>query len=122
MKRRRVTILRARGLRECMSFPEVLLWQKLRRDANGYRFRRQHPVGPYILDFYFPELKLAVEVDGYVHVGQAAFAHDTRRDTWLETQGIEVLRLAARLVLQDMECALQTIETVADERRSRMSA
>ncbi len=101
-----------------MSFPEVLLWQKLRKDSHGFRFRRQHPVGPYVLDFYCPELKLAVEIDGSVHHGEEAAAYDERRDAWLRRQGIHVLRLSARLVFEDMDCALLTIIGAADERKA----
>jgi len=51
-----------------MTLPEVVLWQHLRgRHFSGPRFRRQHPAGPYVLDFYCPAAKLAVEIDGYVH-------------------------------------------------------
>jgi very-short-patch-repair endonuclease len=96
-----------------MSFPEVLLWRKLRKDQSGFRFRRQHPVGAYVLDFYCPELKLAVEIDGSLHYDDAAVAYDKRRDTWLRGQGIHVLRLPARVVFENMDSALMTIAGVA---------
>jgi very-short-patch-repair endonuclease len=58
----------ARRLRQDMSLPEVLLWARLRHRQPGVpRCRRQHPIGPYVLDFYFSEAKLAIEVDGYSH-------------------------------------------------------
>ena len=92
-----------------MTFPEVLLWQALRKKTHGPRFRRQHPVGPYVLDFYCEEAKLAVEVDGADHHPDEAAAYDERRDAWLRRHGIRVLRLSARLVFEDMDAALLTI-------------
>src|SRR5260370_33825496 len=59
------TFRRARQLRQQMSLPEVVLWQALRKARfAGLRIRRQHPIGPYILDFYCPAARLAIEVDG----------------------------------------------------------
>jgi very-short-patch-repair endonuclease len=70
-------------VRRDMSLPEAILWECLRgRRLNGLRFRRQHPVGPYVLDF-FHEARLAIEVDGTQHDLPAQFQHDLRRDGWL---------------------------------------
>ncbi len=63
--------------------------------------RRQHPIGPYVLDFYCPAAHLAVEVDGYVHGTGDIPERDERRDTWLKAQGISVLRIAASDVMAD---------------------
>ena len=107
----RRTINRAKALRKTMSLPEVLLWRELRGQAlGGLRFRRQRPVGPYILDFYCAEARLAVEVDGQGHQFEAQAAHDLRRDQWLARNGVCVLRLPAVLVLKEMDAALRTIE------------
>jgi very-short-patch-repair endonuclease len=104
------TIHRARELRGAMSLPEVLLWRQLRRQGlEGLRFRRQHPIGPYILDFYCEEARLAVEVDGEGHGYGDQPAHDERRDAWLGRHGVRILRLSARLVLKEMDSALGTI-------------
>jgi very-short-patch-repair endonuclease len=85
-----------------MSLPEVILWECLRdRRLSGLRFRRQHPVGPYVLDFYGAEGKLAVEVDGAHHDLPEQFQHDLRRDRWLAERGIRVMRLAASEVLDE---------------------
>ena len=101
-----------------MTFPEVLLWQALRKKGHGLRFRRQHPVGPYVLDFYCEEAKLAVEVDGADHHPDDAIAYDQRRDAWLKRAGIRVVRLSARLVFEDMDAALLTIIGAAEEGKS----
>ncbi len=83
-----------------MTKPEVILWSYLREDAlKGLRFRRQHPIGPYILDFYCAPLKLCIEIDGIVHATVAAERHDQRRTAWLAMQGIRVVRFAASDVL-----------------------
>jgi very-short-patch-repair endonuclease len=114
MEAPRQTIERARELRRKLSLPEGLLWTRLRgRRLAGLRFRRQHPIGPYILDFYCDELRLAVEVDGQSHAPPDRIAHDLRRTAWLATQDIRVIRLAARRVLDDMEGAVGFIRQSA---------
>jgi very-short-patch-repair endonuclease len=85
-----------------MTLPEVILWQELRGGKlNGLRFRRQHPVGPYILDFYLPSARLAIEVDGSVHSTSDQAKHDALRTAWLAKRGVRVLRIAASDVLSD---------------------
>jgi len=76
-----------------MTAPETNLWALLRRQSSGLRFRRQHPMGSYILDFYCPSAKLCVEIDGVAHKEQQVY--DTHRTKWLERQGIRVLRFGA---------------------------
>lgn len=93
---------RARKLRREMSLPEVLLWQRLRRPADAtVKFRRQHPRGPYVLDFYCEKARLAVEVDGELHAREEKVRADASRDFWLESNGVRVLRVTAAAVLRD---------------------
>ncbi len=93
-----------------MSLPEVLLWGAIRGGrVEGCRFRRQHPIGPYVLDFYCSSVKLAVEIDGLAHDQPDQMRHDARRDAWLAQQGVRVLRLPARYVLDDLDGAYETI-------------
>ncbi|WP_423068469.1 endonuclease domain-containing protein [Devosia sp. CN2-171] len=95
-----VTFKRAKRLRREMSLPEVLLWQHLRGgQLAGLRFRRQHPIGPYILDFYCAQVGLCVEIDGYSHDSEAGLQHDERRTLWLGGQNIRVFRVTAADVL-----------------------
>ncbi len=111
-----VTYKRARHQRRAMTLPEVLLWQDLRHGrCDGLKFRRQHPIGPYILDFYCAEMRLAVEVDGAVHEQEAQTRHDVQRDGWLAERGIRVMRFAARDVLADDQRAaiLDAIAAIA---------
>ena len=105
------TVKRARALRAAMSLPEVQLWQALRARPDGLKFRRQHPAGPYILDYYCPAARLCVEIDGQSHNARAG--HDAARDDWLAAQGIVTLRLPAELVLADVAAAVATIVAAA---------
>ena len=83
-----------------MSLPEVILWQHLRGGKLcGLRFRRQHPVGPFVLDFYCAERRLAIEVDGRAHDNAERVEHDERRTMWLNNQGVQVIRLMASDIL-----------------------
>jgi very-short-patch-repair endonuclease len=85
-----------------MSLPEVKLWDCLRGNRlGGIRFRRQHPVGPFVLDFYCPAARLAVEVDGGHHDHPAHIISDRRRDAWLAERGIRTMRFAATDILHD---------------------
>jgi len=105
-----LTLKRARRLRRTMTLPEVLLWQELRgKKLQGLWFRRQHPIGPYILDFYCAQVRLAVEIDGGAH--EARTAHDARRDEWLFRRGMRVLRIPAMDVLKrdNMDSVLRRI-------------
>jgi very-short-patch-repair endonuclease len=100
-----------------MTPPEARLWVQLRRKAvEGWRFRRQHPIGPYVLDFYCDSAKLAVEVDGQTHWLGAQPDRDERRDAWLALRGIRTLRLPARLVFEDLDTAVRTIHHWAQDK------
>jgi very-short-patch-repair endonuclease len=106
----RLTKDRAKALRRTMSLPEVLPWKALKGGAiDRLRFRKQHPLGPYILDFYCDAAKLAVEVDGASHGTGDRPVRDERRDAWLAAQGIATLRLPASLILRDVDAAVRTI-------------
>ena len=99
----------ARKRRREMSFPEVLLWQDLRKEPGGWYFRREHPAGPYFLDFYCAKAKLCVEVDGEAHARGDRPERDARRDAWLAGHGVRVLRVPAAEVLCDLDAVLRHI-------------
>jgi very-short-patch-repair endonuclease len=85
-----------------MSLPEVVLRQALRKgQLGGLRFHRQHPIGPYILDFYCASARLALEVDGLTHDDTNRLRHDRHRDTWLANRGVKVIRILAADVLRE---------------------
>ncbi|WAG79873.1 DUF559 domain-containing protein [Metapseudomonas furukawaii] len=104
-----------RALRRRSTDAEQRLWTRLRaRQLAGLKFRRQHPVGPYVLDFYCMEKALAVEVDGGQHY--LALGRDSVRDAWLMKRGIRVLRVSAREALAETNAVLERILLVALER------
>lgn len=89
---------------------EARLWTYLkRRQLHGWKFRRQHSVGRYILDFYCPEAQLAVELDGAVHDDPARAAYDAERERHLAGLGIRVLRFENRCVFEQPEAVLAAI-------------
>ena len=111
------TVTLARRLRKSMTPPEMRLWAMLRRHAvEGYRFRRQHPIGPYILDFYCDRAKLAVEVDGVDHGLGDHPARDERRDRWLGERGVETLRIPAMEVRDNLQGVYDDILRAAVKR------
>ena len=81
--------------RRKMTFPEVLLWQQLRKEPDDVQFRRQHPAGPYVLDFFCHEAAVAIEVDGLAHDLGSNLQRDIARDAWVADQGIQTLRFRA---------------------------
>jgi very-short-patch-repair endonuclease len=105
---------RATRLRAEMSLPEVLLWKRLKgSQVGGLQFRRQHPVGPYVLDFYCATASLCVEVDGAAYHADEQLEFDEARDAVLQGYGIRTLRLSARCVLKEMDFALVAIAEAA---------
>ena len=86
-----------------MSLPEVLLWRLLRSNLARVKIRRQHPLGPYVLDFYCAERKVAFEIDGIAHDMGDRPQRDAQREAWLKSQGIAVIRIPAGEVLRSPE-------------------
>jgi very-short-patch-repair endonuclease len=106
-----------------MSASERVLWELLRNKGIGFSFRRQLAVGPYFLDFYCAEARLCVEVDGEQHAQRSAA--DAYRDGFLESRGIETLRLRS-LDLFDVKGVLKAeiiekIRTLCEERSGRLA-
>lgn len=109
----RSTLKRARVLRRTMTLPEVLLWQALRQRPGGLRFRRQHPAGAYVLDFFCPAARLAIEVDGEAHARGDQPGRDAQRDAWIARHGVRTLRVAAGDVLRDLDGVVRQVVHVA---------
>jgi len=99
----------ARRLRRQMTLPEVILWQALRKQPNGLKFRRQHPSGAYILDFFCADARLAIEVEGEAHNRGDRPERDETRDIWLRAAGIHTLRIPAAEILKDADAAVRWI-------------
>ena len=90
---------------------EAFLWIRIKnRQMGGYRFRRQHSVGNYILDFYCHQKRLAIELDGYHHYTIAGQIQDAERDTWLAENGIKVLRFENKRVFEELDQVLEEIQ------------
>ena len=87
----------ARRMRRDLTLTEKLLWVRLRKTA--VRFRRQHPIGEYVLDFYCPAMRLAIEVDGAAHDFGNRPPRDDVRNAWLRGRGVDVLRIPAKDLL-----------------------
>ena len=95
-----------------MTQPEITLWSRLKnRQLLKYKFRRQYSVGPFILDFYCPELKLAIEIDGGSHERPQAKESDQERQEYVEKFGIRFLRFKNEEVEKQIERVLTSIET-----------
>jgi very-short-patch-repair endonuclease len=95
-----------------MTASEVQVWIRLRGKALGVSFRRQHPIGPYILDFACLSIRLAVEIDGVQHEDSVA---DTVRDAYLVARGWTVLRFSAHQALTNPEAVIETIRAKVTE-------
>ena len=99
---------------------EKLLWKSLKNSAVGAKFRRQHGVGPYVLDFYCPEHKLAIEIEGGIHNDVLRSAYDAERHAFLKSQGIRVLYIDNRDVLEIFEYVVGVIKTAVHEQPPRL--
>ena len=98
-------------LRAQSTTPEQKLWSKLRNKQMGsnYKFRRQFGVGTFIVDFYCPTLKLAIEVDGNSHTSKQAQSYDRWREKYLKTLGITYLRFTNEEIMKNLDGVLMTI-------------
>ena len=100
----------AQQLRHELTDCERLLWQRLRnRQLGGFKFRRQYPLPPYVLDFYCADLRLAIELDGGQHFSDEALCKDAERSRYLERYGVRVIRFSNREVLLQMSEVLAEI-------------
>jgi len=100
-----------RKLRNSMTKAEVLLWLQLKnRKILGQRFLRQYSVGPYVLDFYGTEKRLAIEVDGVTHNSNEEIEYDKFRQSEIQNLGIKFLRFTNEMVYKDMNHVLEEIK------------
>ena len=106
----------ARRLRRKMTLPEGLVWRELKARKTGLKFRRQHPVGRYVLDFYCAAANLGIEIDGKAHDMGDNPSSDAVRDRWLSDQGIAIMRIPATEVLKDPVHACEAIVAACRER------
>jgi very-short-patch-repair endonuclease len=105
-------------LRNNSTAAEATLWKMLKKSqVGGYKFRRQHSIGNYIVDFYCPKLQLAIELDGQPHAELINIARDTERDNWLKKQGVTVFRYENRWVFEYPEVIMEEILEFAKTRK-----
>ncbi|MBR1484959.1 MAG: DUF559 domain-containing protein [Prevotella sp.] len=105
------------SLRNHSTPAEAALWRLLKgSQVGGFKFRRQHGIGPYIMDFYCPTLRLCIELDGSVHHYYGAYEHDEERTRFLNRNGITVMRFENKVVWQNMNGIAEEILRFARER------
>jgi very-short-patch-repair endonuclease len=106
----------ARQMRSNPTVAERKLWQALRRKTFGVRFRRQQPIGSFIVDFYCSPARLVIELDGTQHGTDDQVAYDDERTRWLQQKGYRVLRFWNDEVLYYQEGVLERIQIAMAER------
>ncbi len=111
----RLTLL-AKELRSSTTDTERLLWSQIRaKRLGGYKFRRQHPMGKYIVDFVCLERGLVIELDGGQHTEPETKEYDSERDNWLKKEGYTMLRFWDNEIFQNMEGVLEVIRVHCSE-------
>lgn len=107
-----------RRLRNDMANAEIFLWRFIRnRKIDNCKFRRQYSIGKFIVDFYCPELKLAIEIDGDTHVQGNTPEYDKERQRIIESLGIKFLRFTNEQVYKNTEYVLKTIHNIVQQLR-----
>ncbi len=108
----------ASELRNHSTKGEIIVWKALLKNRKtGYRCLRQRPIDRFIADFFFPELKLILEIDGYSHTLDEKIMHDAQRDLKLEKLGYKTIRILDQFVFEDLENVQRTIEYELEKRR-----
>ena len=113
------TLQQAHGLRREMTPAEKRLWNHLRMgQLSGLHIRRQHPLGPFIVDFYHATSRTVIEIDGDVHTLPERIEHDRRRAIWLTKRGYRIVRFTNEDVLKRLEGVLEMIRMACLEKPS----
>ena len=102
---------RAKDLRKNMTGAEKVLWFHLKQNSGGFKFRRQHPLGIYIADFYCHKAKLVIELDGTIHDDAEVRSNDEIRQKNIEERGIKVIRFTNEEIFKDLEMVMQKIKS-----------
>ncbi|HEY9636587.1 MAG TPA: endonuclease domain-containing protein, partial [Coleofasciculaceae cyanobacterium] len=111
--------LKRRELRTNMTKAEAIVWQKLRcKQLENCKFRNQYSVDRFVLDFYSPELKLAIEIDGESHFQEGVAQYDKERQIFIESAGIQFLRFTNQDVYENLNGVLETIASKIRELRN----
>jgi very-short-patch-repair endonuclease len=107
---------RSRDFRHPLTPPEAKVWHGVRNRQLGFKFRRQHPIGRFIADFYCAEARLVIEIDGDIHGQLSQEEHDRARDAWLVERGYKVIRFQAGEVGRNLEGVLEAIRRACEAR------
>jgi very-short-patch-repair endonuclease len=108
-------LLRAKELRAAQTPPEIVFWSRVRAHRlHGLKFKRQHPIGPYIADFYCAQSKMVIELDGRTHEHDAP--RDLARDAWMHERGLLVIRISVSLLSKDPDTIIGRVGRIALER------
>lgn len=100
-----------KSLRKRLTLAEAFLWKHLQKKRlSGRKFRRQHSIGPFVVDFYCPKEKLIIELDGEVHNNSVVEVYDQQRTNFLKSKGYQVIRFENRLVFDDLSNVLLEIQ------------
>ncbi|MBT3413449.1 MAG: DUF559 domain-containing protein [Candidatus Jacksonbacteria bacterium] len=100
---------RRQQLRTNSTKSEKLLWSKIRSKKLGYKFRRQYGIGNYIVDFFCPKLKLAVEIDGITHEDPAQHQRDENKDNYLKSCNIHVIRFSSSDIFNNLDAIIESL-------------
>jgi ATP-dependent helicase HrpA/adenine-specific DNA-methyltransferase len=93
-----------------MTEPEIILWSRIKnKQILGLKFRRQHSIGPYIVDFYCPDIRLAIEIDGGQHNQEENIIYDEERTTYLNSLNIKVVRYWNNEVLKEINNVIEDL-------------
>ena len=106
---------RAKDLRNHTTHPEIVLWGFLKTKPYGYKFRRQHPLGIYIADFFCFKLKLVIEVDGGIHNDNDVKINDGERQKIIESDNIKVIRFSNEEVMKNLETVIVKVNLTINE-------
>ncbi|SDZ55159.1 MULTISPECIES: endonuclease domain-containing protein [Rhodonellum] len=110
---------RARELRKRLTPSEKILWETLKgKSFRGLKFRRQHPIHKFIVDFYCHELKLVIEIDGGIHDTMDQKEYDMGRTFELNELGLEILRFGNEMILSDIQLTLIEISKFIDSHQA----
>ena len=99
-------------LRKAMTIPEQIMWEYFKMKPLGYKFRRQHPISAYILDFYSHSAKLSIEIDGEYHFTKEQKEKDHQRTEYLKSVGIKEIRFKNNEVINNLPLTIQKIEAI----------
>jgi len=97
-------------LRSNLGLPEIIIWRELKDSKLGKKFRRQYGVGKYSLDFYCPELRFGIELDGSTHDSRESYAHDQEREHFITSQNIKIIRFQNKDVLNNLNGVVEEIK------------